>query len=304
LSQAEELAGNLARAELKVKDPLKIDHIYLSRRDELNIVITNQLNKKVSGRIQAGNQEQTLVIEPGTTNIPIALTKAPTGELEILVDSEYGRQTKTLAVNLFPIKYLKTIRMDGDLMETNSLKPMVLAERTAVLPADPGIPWNGPEDLSVRAWLGYDAENLYFAARVTDDIHVVEREDVGGFWQSDSIQMALDPENDSRESYTKDDVEIGLVLGKDQPLVYRTAPDLKPIAGEVRIKREGTETIYEAAIPWRELGIEPPQPGKVMAINFIVNDNDGQGRLYWMGLTPGIAEGKNPGRYHQWVFGE
>jgi len=180
LSQAEELAGKLAQSELKVKDPLKINHIYLSRRDELHIVIANHLNKKVSARIQAGDQQKTLEIEPGTRIIQMPTAQMKTGELEILLDSEYGRQMKTLAVNLLPIKYLKTIRIDEDLAETNSLKPVVLTERTAVLPADPGIPWNGPEDLSVHVWLGYDAKNLYFAARVTDDIHVVEREDVGG----------------------------------------------------------------------------------------------------------------------------
>ncbi len=302
LSQAKELAEKIARAELKVKDPLKLNQAYLASRQELHIVISNQLNKKIPARIQAESQEKTLEIEPGTTNIPIALAKAPAGELEILVDSEYGRQTKTLAVNLLPIKYLETIRIDGNLAETNSLKPIVLTERTAVLPADPGIPWNGPDDLSVRAWLGYDAQKLYFAARVTDDTHIVDREDAGSFWQSDSIQLAIDPENDSQDNYNGDDVEIGLVSSKDQPLVYMTNPDRKQIAAQASIKQEVTETVYEATIPWGELGIEPPQPGKVMAINFIVNDNDGQGRLYWMGLTPGIAEGKNPAVYRKFIF--
>lgn len=302
MSQAEELAGNLAQAELKVKDPLKINHIYLSRRDELHIVIANQINKEVSARIQVGNQEQTMLLKPGTTNIAMVLTKVPAGDLEILVDTEYGRQTKTLSVNLLPIKHMKTIHIDGDLAETGSLKPIALRERKDVLPADPGIPWNDAKDLSIRAWLGYDEQRLYFAAKVTDDTQVVDREDVGMFWQSDSIQMAIDPENDSQDDFNGDDVEIGLVLGKDQPLIYRTAPDLKAIAGEVSIRRAGEETIYEAAIPWSELGIQPPQPDQVMAINFIVNDNDGQGRLYWMGLTPGIAEGKNPGVYRKLVF--
>ncbi|OPZ97780.1 MAG: hypothetical protein BWY71_01495 [Planctomycetes bacterium ADurb.Bin412] len=304
LSQAKELAEKIAQAELKVKDPLKLNHAYLASRQELHIVISNQINKDISVRLQVANQKKSFVIKPGTENVPITLRNAPTGDLDIQVDSEFGRQTKTLTVDLLPINYLKTIHIDGDVGEMEALKPMVLTERRDVLPADPGIPWSGPEDLSVRAWLGYDAENLYFAARITDDTHVVDREDYIGFWESDSIQLALDPENDSQNDYNRDDVEIGLVSGKDQVLVYMTAPDRKPITAQASIKRTGTETVYEAAIPWGELGIEPPQPGKVMALNFIVNDNDGQGRLYWMGLTPGIAEGKNPGRYCQWVFGK
>jgi len=39
----------------------------------------------------------------------------------------------------------------------------------------------------------------------------------------------------------------------------------------------------------------------VIAVNFIANDNDGQGRGYWMGLTPGIGEGKNPEAYREFV---
>ena len=46
--------------------------------------------------------------------------------------------------------------------------------------------------------------------------------------------------------------------------------------------------------PWQELRLNPPQPGRIMPINFIVNENDGQGRDLWLGLTPGIAEAKTP----------
>ena len=74
------------------------------------------------------------------------------------------------------------------------------------------------------------------------------------------------------------------------------------IACAAAATRVDNDTIYEAAISWEALGIQTPQPGKVMAINFIVNDNDGQGRLYWMGLTPGIAEGKQPGVYRKFEF--
>ena len=62
------------------------------------------------------------------------------------------------------------------------------------------------------------------------------------------------------------------------------------------------ETIYEAAIPWSELDIKPPQAGQVMAMNFIVNENDGMGRIYWMGLTQGIGESKRPIVYRKFVF--
>jgi hypothetical protein len=41
------------------------------------------------------------------------------------------------------------------------------------------------------------------------------------------------------------------------------------------------------------------RPGQVVGLDFIANDNDGQGRSYWMGLTPGIGEGKTPEAYRR-----
>jgi len=40
-----------------------------------------------------------------------------------------------------------------------------------------------------------------------------------------------------------------------------------------------------------------------MAINVVANDDDGQGRAYWMGLTPGIGEAKTPMVYREFVVG-
>jgi len=302
MSQADKLAKEIARAELKVKDPLQIRNVYLSRREELHLVVFNQINREISARIQVKNREKTIVFQPGSSNIKYELPKSQTGELEIVLNSEYGRQTKTVNIELLPLDHLDNMKINGILSEIDLLKPMVLTERTSVLPADPGIPWDGKQDLSVTAWMGWNQQMLYFAAKVTDDIHIVDREDNQGFWQSDSIQLAIDPQNDSINDYDDNDVEIGFVLGKDKSHVYMTVPDRKEIVCAVAAKRVGNDTIYEAAIPWKELGIQSPQAGKVMAINFVVNDNDGQGRLYWMGLMPGIAEKKQPGVYRKFEF--
>ena len=59
--------------------------------------------------------------------------------------------------------------------------------------------------------------------------------------------------------------------------------------------------MYETTLPWSLLNIPEPRPGTVMAINLIANDNDGHGRGYWMGLTPGIGEAKNPQAYREFI---
>jgi hypothetical protein len=172
-----------------------------------------------------------------------------------------------------------------------------------VLPADPGVGWDGPQDLSVRAWFAADAEALCFAAEVTDDVQAVPNADEGGYWGSDSVQLAVDPRGDGTTGYDADDREVGLVLGADGPHVHRSVPGpAAPLAAEIAIRREGTLTIYEARIPWRVLEVPPPVAGQVMGLNFMVNENDGQGRAYWLGLTPGIGEGKSPGAFRKFAI--
>jgi len=185
---------------------------------------------------------------------------------------------------------------------------LVLDQRNQVLPADPTIGWKGPENLSVRAAVSWDAQYLYFAADVTDNVHVQKAAD-GEIWTGDAIQLAIDGGNDAQPNrgYDNNDSEYGLALGPaGQPVVWRwQAPAgiaTGPVAQvPVRVERQGTRTVYRIAVPWRDLGIQP-RPGRVFGLNFIVPDNDGNGREFWIGLTPGIAEAKLPAFYKKFVL--
>jgi hypothetical protein len=75
-----------------------------------------------------------------------------------------------------------------------------------------------------------------------------------------------------------------------------TVPDGKTLDIPCRISREGEETAYQASIPWDLTGAKP-SVGRVIGLSFIVNQNNGRGRAYWMGLTPGIGEAKRPLAY-------
>ena len=37
-------------------------------------------------------------------------------------------------------------------------------------------------------------------------------------------------------------------------------------------------TVYEVRVPWGSLGMSPPGAGQLLAINFIANENDGNGK--------------------------
>ena len=155
----------------------------------------------------------------------------------------------------------------------------------------------------MTAWLAWHENVLYFAAQVTDDRHHARYDSENSFWNSDSIQLAIDPWNDSTVGFDEDDREVGLVLSSAGPRAFLTFP--KPhrvLSYDHHSARVDNVTTYEAAFPWRTLGQKPPRAGRVMAINFIVNENDGQGRSYWMGLTPGIGRGKSPKQYEEFLL--
>ena len=69
--------------------------------------------------------------------------------------------------------------------------------------------YGGPSDLSADVRLAYDAEALYLAIEVSDDVFF---QPVGGVsaWWYDSVQVAFDPQGDrAGGAYAGDDVEIG-----------------------------------------------------------------------------------------------
>jgi hypothetical protein len=171
----------------------------------------------------------------------------------------------------------------------------VLDQCAQVLPRDPGVGWTSPDDLSARIWLGWNAESLFVTTRVRDPIHHPTTDEPTGFFDGDSIQIGVDPRNEAgaEGGYGAHDVELGLVLGANGIRANQTFPTMRrldiPVAGE----RIAGETIYRAAIPWSVLGIRP-RAGMVLAFDLIVNQNNGTGRAYWIGITPGIGESKRP----------
>ncbi len=188
---------------------------------------------------------------------------------------------------------------------------IVLDRREQVLPADPTIGWKSPENLSARARLSWDEQYLYFAADVTDDVHAQQAVD-GDIWRGDSVQLAIDTRNDAQpgRNYDNNDYEYGLALGSEgRPIVWCWQAPPGAAAGPiencpVRIERIDDRTVYRAALPWSRLAPLQPKAGTVFNLNFIVADNDGLGRRYWIGLSPGIAEAKLPDCFRRFVLVE
>ena len=60
---------------------------------------------------------------------------------------------------------------------------------------------DGEEDLSAEIKLGYDDDNLYFWAEVSDDILVDAESEGNCNWEDDSIELYIDAQNLDVERY-------------------------------------------------------------------------------------------------------
>jgi len=269
-------------------------------------VLVNHTNEPIPAEInsRANRRRQKETLKPGANNVRFLLSRyfreRRPKALDFTVAARGVVLRHDLPVSLRPMRHAAQIRIDGRIDEVKSLDAIRLADHKYVLPPDPTLGWTGPENLSVTAWLGWNEVALYFAAKVTDDVHHAPHELAADFWKSDSIQLAIDPANDSTVGFDDDDHEIGFVLGPSGPRAFTSNPKpARPLACDLVIVRSGTTTTYEVSVPWQSLGMKPPRKGRIMAINFIVNENDGRGRGYWMGLTPGIGSGKSPKHYEE-----
>jgi hypothetical protein len=297
-TRAEALFSTVEKAAPQPRVPVRVETIHFARTDTLNVRLRNLLNAPVSVELRVGKTVARRMLEPkAAATLSLALGKPLPKTLDaVLVAQGKTVLTRSLSPDFLPCP-CRSPTVDGDLSEWG--KPQVsLRDHKHILPPDPGVGWGGPQDLSVDAWWGWNKQGLCFAARVRDDVHSVANSSAGTFWKSDSIQFAVDVRNDAGDEpeFGPDDRELGFIAADPKGKAFETVPRTRQLAIPCVAKREGKDTVYETIIPWRELGTKPA-PGQVLSLNFSVNDNDGSGRAYWIGLHPGIGEAKRPGVY-------
>ncbi len=146
---------------------------------------------------------------------------------------------------------------------------------------------DGPRDVLSEAKFAFDVENLYIYIEETDNTFLSYQGE-NDYWKGDSIQLAI---SSTEETYGN---ELGFAyhpeLGKGA--VYGNgflAEQKEQIT--LKASQNGNVTVYEAAFPWRLKFDKRPER---MYFNYLVNDNDGEGRRYCAELAPkGISELKS-----------
>ena len=220
--------------------------------------------------------------------------------LPIIFRSEAG-ELKTI---YDPAEYLVCPRKGG-----NRPLKIKLDQRKFIYPPDPGIPWQSSADFSAECALGYDKQYFYLDMAVTDPVHIASSAKFLK-WHADSVQFSFDTLNDGAEGafeYNENDVEFIAWLDDKGPHLEKTWSPINDIGvavdgGKVEIVRDGMVTRYRIALPWKVLVTLTPNSGRMFRFNFIVNQNNGTGRHYWIGLSEGIGEMKYPYIYQKFIL--
>jgi hypothetical protein len=157
-------------------------------------------------------------------------------------------------------------------------------------------PWQGPEDLGAKVYLGWDAEALCVAAEVTDDRHFNTKTG-DNIWNGDALRMGL---------VTAEGVRWNIGLALTQAGVafhqWEGRGDTLPKTAGCAVARDdaGRTTRYELRLPLAGLGLEP---GAAFGFNIVFfDDDDGNGQRYWLQLAPGLAGSFDPALYPRFVL--
>ncbi|MBI4551274.1 MAG: PIG-L family deacetylase [Candidatus Latescibacteria bacterium] len=266
--------------------------------DTVAVIVENHRDRRVDGTI-------TLTLPTGFTADarakPYDLPAGKTTRLPFVVTVPSGLTPGAYDITATTTVDGKTIADAGKIdalpvmILTRSARPLVIDGNVADWAGVPVhlIPstalWSGrlpggDADCSGTFRAGYDAEYLYVAVEVTDDVVVcnIAPDDIKGHWRTDSVEICVDPSGRSEHTLTvfKTGIFPGTTAGRqaraerdadaNQGVIEKTAPGM-------RVASSFTKTGYliETAIPWRDMpGGVAPASGQMIGLNAIIYDGD------------------------------
>jgi len=174
-------------------------------------------------------------------------------------------------------KVAKSVVIDGKLDEYS--KPLIFMDNESFEKLLYNS-WNGKDDLSADIYLLWDDQNLYLAAKITDDAPFMNSKDGPDIWDGDCIEVTfgMDEKADPQRLYFgKKDYQLGLSPGNKKDI---RAGDWfwrrDDYIGGVEVAAQPWEKGYtiEAKIPFSVLGGFKPEVGKKFDFDVAVDDGD------------------------------
>ena len=149
--------------------------------------------------------------------------------------------------------------IDGDLGEWEATQPISVTSIANILRGAVG--WGGPEKDAFVGYVMWDNQDLYVAARVLSPTH--HQTEIGpSVWKGDTLWIYLDTR---RDRSTVDD-KLTLAQTPKGPQVWNWKVNNYLPGAKLAWKQGDGFYIYEAALPWKSLGVDQVQPEQEMGL--------------------------------------
>lgn len=167
---------------------------------------------------------------------------------------------------------------------------------------NPDSKYTGPNDVSGTFRLLWDNRCLYLGVAATDDSFFPQPERGMSGFMGDSIEFAFQPDNRLERQAPYGEFELYLPGGNPPYAASRRRPAPAEMItnwkATVKPTGEKGNCVYQAAIPWKDVGVTAPAAGKTISFALVLNDADvgerlsgGRKRVKWF---DGIDMAKNP----------
>ena len=230
--------------------------------------------------------------------VPV-LPQDPAKPLDVEADVTLAGKQFNISKSLYYASVPKrTIEIDGEVEDWSTVKRIEISQWHKW--HNFGVDAGGSKDFSASMSLAHDDTNFYVLAEVTDDVHS-EPEPPGQSWRGDSVQVAFDPY--PMGDHAPIGIDIALTDDGQETIFSRPMNAIDETQVQFKIRRLGTQTIYEMAVPLSALRVEGGR-GTRLGFSFLVNENDSGAREGYLHWSDGIGMGTDPEKYGQLIFGK
>lgn len=267
---------------LRVSPPVTVTGVHAMQangKPALCVSLSEQENRVLTGRLQTrlqgvpeSKQQVTWQLQPGHKRdvmvpykqLQVDPTRIWPVSVQVTTDAGYRFKVTNQVDLLTAVSPSATPVIDGKLDEWPANQGQELSRDHLV---------RSPQfygDQKVKVWFGQDQQYLYLACRVWDK-HFVQNNTADANWAGDAIQLGVnldilkgehqqtgDIRADTSNAHRK--AEINMALTPDGPQAYRYMYDLGLLNEQeihLKIAKQSDGLIYETAIPWTTLGLDP-----------------------------------------------
>lgn len=162
----------------------------------------------------------------------------------------------------FTVEALRTTTppvIDGDLGEWTAAQLLLVNTTDNILRGAAG--WGGPDQDAFFGYVMWDNQNLYVATQVLSPAH--RQTEIGpSVWKGDALWIYLD----TRRDRSTIDAKLTLAQTPEGPQVWNWKVNSYLPGAQLAWKQGEGFYIYEAALPWKSLGLDQLQVGQEMGL--------------------------------------